>query len=161
MSARIRRTAEVAVETTATAEQVWAVLADVTRVGEWSHECRTARWLDGADRADVGVRFRGANRAGLARWARPCTITEVEPGRRLAYRTHGGISGDSTEWRFTLEPTPGGCRIVQAYEILRLSRALEWAILKVVPQHEDRAPALRSDLERLGAVAAADREQPG
>ncbi|RZL75431.1 MAG: hemerythrin domain-containing protein [Rhodococcus sp. (in: high G+C Gram-positive bacteria)] len=37
-------------ETTSTARptMVWAVLADVTRVGEWSHECRRARWLHGA-----------------------------------------------------------------------------------------------------------------
>jgi hemerythrin-like domain-containing protein len=42
-------------------EAVWAVLADVTRVGEWSHECRSVRWLDGSH-GGPGARFRGRNR---------------------------------------------------------------------------------------------------
>ena len=154
MSNRMPRTGRVEVTVPATPDQVWAVLADVTRTGEWSHECHTAQWLDGADEAAVGARFRGANKAGFARWSKPCTITALLPSRRLVYRTNGGIMGDATEWTFTLEPTEGGCRIAQSYEILSLPRALEWAILKMVPQHLDRSSALREDLQRLGAVAA-------
>lgn len=45
-------------------QQVWAVVSDVTRVGEWSHECCGAAWLGGADGPAPGVRYRGRNRAG-------------------------------------------------------------------------------------------------
>src|SRR3954469_10516397 len=38
----------------AAAEAVWVVLAEVPRVGEWSAECRGARWLDGAMAAAPG-----------------------------------------------------------------------------------------------------------
>jgi len=154
MSGRMPRTGRVEAEVPASPEQVWAVLADVTRVGEWSHECRTAQWLDGAREAAVGARFRGANKARFARWSKPCTITELEPSRRLVYRTNGGIMGDATEWTFALEATGDGCRVVQSYEILSLPRAVEWAILTMVPEHLDRSAALREDLVRLGTVAA-------
>ncbi|WP_374068755.1 SRPBCC family protein [Rhodococcus sp. CX] len=73
----------------ATPEQIWAVLADVTRIGEWSSECHGAEWLDGATVPRVGARFRGRNRVGPIRWTRVCTITEVSAPRVLAYRTRG------------------------------------------------------------------------
>ncbi|WP_420838018.1 SRPBCC family protein [Antrihabitans stalactiti] len=44
--------------TAAAPDVVWRILTDVTRVHEWSHECRRVRWLDGATRGGVGVRFR-------------------------------------------------------------------------------------------------------
>jgi uncharacterized protein YndB with AHSA1/START domain len=151
---RMQRSGRVDAQVAATPEQVWAVLADVTRIGEWSHECRTARWLGGAGGAAIGARFQGTNRAGVVRWRRPCTITQLEPSRRLVYRTNGGIMGDATEWAFTLEPSGDGCRIVLAYEVLSLPRAAEWVILKLLPHHLDRGAALRGDLTRLGEVAA-------
>ena len=130
------------------------MLTDVPRVGEWSHECHTAQWLDGADRAAVGTRFRGTNKARFARWSRPCTIGVLDAERCFTYRTNGGVMQDATEWTFTLEPTDSGCRITQSYEIISLPRATEWVISKVLPEHVDRSSALRGDLERLGTVAA-------
>lgn len=155
MSERMLRSGTVKVEASASPEQVWEVLTDVTRVGEWSHECQGAQWLTG-EGATVGARFRGRNRAGVMRWSRACTITEVEPTKRLVYRTKGGVFGDATEWTFDLEATAGGCRVVQRYKVLSLPRAVEWMILKMVPRHSDRSAALRADIERLGQVATTE-----
>ncbi len=152
---RVARTGSVQADVQSTPAQVWQVLTDVTRIGEWSHECRTAQWLGGADQAAVGARFRGTNKARFARWSRPCTISVLDSARRFTYRTNGGLMGDATEWTFTLEPTDRGCRITQSCEIISLPRAAEWAISKMLPEHVDRTQALREDLERLGAVAAA------
>ncbi len=146
---------ELEVEVEATPQQVWDVLGDVTRVGEWSHECHTATWTPGSDGATVGAQFFGNNRSGRMSWGRRCTITESKPGRTLVYRTSGGIPPDSTEWRFDLGGLPsGGTRIRQSFRILRISRLVEAAIYVFVPQHRDRSDALRGDLLRLGAVAA-------
>lgn len=152
---RVNRRGTVQAEVQATPAQVWQVLTDVTRVGEWSHECRTAQWLDGADQAAVDARFRGANKARFACWSRPCTISVLDAERQFAYRTDGGIMRDCTGWTFTLEPTDSGCRITQSFEIISLPRVIEWAISKILPEHIDRSKALCEDLERLGAVAAA------
>ena len=109
----------------APADAVWRLVADVTRVGEWSHECRGARLLGGAGTAAPGVRFRGRNRSGAFRWSRSCVFTVVEPPRALAWRT-GGLWGrvDSTQWRLDLEPVAGGTRIVQTYQVLRVAPGL-------------------------------------
>lgn len=39
---------ERSIEIAATPEQVYAVVSDVSRTGEFSPECRGAEWLDGA-----------------------------------------------------------------------------------------------------------------
>lgn len=154
--------AEVEADVEATPQQVWDVLSDVPRVGEWSHECRAATWLPGHDRAVVGAQFSGSNQSGWTRWGRRCTITEADPGRRLVYRTSGGIPPDSTEWRFDLEALPsGGTRIRQSFRILRLARPIEVAIYLLVPQHRDRREALRGDLVRLGRLATGPVSRSG
>jgi hypothetical protein len=138
-------------------EQVWAVLGDVTRTGEWSHECHEVTLLGDASGAlTVGTQFRGRNRAGLVRWSRPCTVTELDPARRLAWHTDGGWLGDCSEWVYDLTPTGNGTRIVQHYRILSLPRWFERLIWRILPAHRDRSDALRGDLLRLGEVA--DRE---
>ena len=65
------------VEVAASPAQVWSVLADVRRVPEWSHECHHVAWLGGATEGAVGARFKGSNRVGRVRWARPCTVTDL------------------------------------------------------------------------------------
>ena len=138
----------------ATPEQVWAVLRDVTRVGEWSHECRSSHWLSGSSAAAVGARFRGKSKSGFMRWSRPCTITTLTPARELVWETHGGIYGDNTEWRYELEPTDSGTRIVQSFRVLSLPVWFDRLIWRMVPRHHDRTDALRGDLSRLGELAA-------
>ena len=138
----------------APAEAVWRIVADVTRVGEWSHECRGARLLGGARTAAPGVRFRGRNRSGAFRWSRSCVFTVVEPPRALAWRT-GGLWGrvDSTQWRIDLEPVGAGTRIVQTYQVLRVGPGLDRVYWRLIKAHRDRRAALAEDLDRLAALA--------
>ncbi|QKT11520.1 hemerythrin domain-containing protein [Rhodococcus sp. W8901] len=144
------------VTTSASPEAVWNVLADVTRVREWSHECHAARWLDGVSAASVGARFRGSSKAGFVRWSRTCTLTELDAPRQMVWVTDGGIYGDNTEWRFVLEPTDSGTRIVQSYRIINLPTWFDRTISLTVPAHHDRSDALQGDLVRLARLA--DRE---
>lgn len=48
-------------------DKVFQLVSDVTRMGEWSPECRRCRWLDGVSSPVVGTRFRGQNRRGWVR----------------------------------------------------------------------------------------------
>jgi hypothetical protein len=150
---RVSRGGSVETEVAASPDAVWAVLTDVTRVGEWSHETRGARWLDG-DRAAVGATFRGANKAGAIRWSRVCTITDLVEPSKLAYITDGKLFGDSARWVFELVPVPGGTRIIQTHQVVSLPRWLELIVFVFVPAHRGRLDALSADLERLGALAA-------
>jgi hypothetical protein len=46
--------------TSATREEAWALIADITRMGDWSPETTSAVWRGGATGPALGARFRGA-----------------------------------------------------------------------------------------------------
>ena len=109
----------------ATPQQVWDLLTDVPRVGEWSHECREATWLDGHREATVGAQFTGSNKAGISRWRRLCTVTESEPWQGCS--STGPAAGSRRTPRSgasSRQALPaGGTRIRQSFRILKLAPA--------------------------------------
>lgn len=140
----------------ASPEAVWEVVADVTRVPEWSRECRRVEWLDGATRPAPGVRFRGSNKAGPWSWSRINEVIAAEPNERLTWRTISTpLYPDSSRWTITLEPAGPGTRIVQTYETLRAPKVLAFVYSLLVPSHRDRSSELTDDLRRIGEVAEA------
>ena len=55
---------------------VYDLVSDVTRMGSWSPETTSCRWLASATGPTVGARFRGTNRHGpLLRWTTTCTVS--------------------------------------------------------------------------------------
>ena|SRR5438067_773343 len=108
-----------AIEIHAAPEHLWEMIADVTRMGEWSPVCRSCEWIDGAAQAEVGARFVGHNRQGPIRWSRQCEVTVSDPGRELSFRTL--FKGqEATRWRYRLEPTPTGTGVVETYEVVSM-----------------------------------------
>lgn len=157
--AEVQKTGRADVVVHAPMDAVWRVVADVTRTGEWSHECREVRWLDGAVAAAPGVRFRGRNRAGWARWGRTCEIVAVDEPRELAWQTVSTpLFPDSTVWRIWLEPAGERTRIVQEFEVVRAPKLLDHLYAAVIPAHRDRTARLTDDLERIGATASGAAE---
>src|SRR6185295_19638790 len=95
----VARSCRVEVTVPAPIASVWRVVADVTRTGEWSHECHHVTWLDGATAAAPGVRFRGRNRSGVWRWSRTCEALAVDAPHRIDWRTiPTRLFVDSTDW---------------------------------------------------------------
>lgn len=152
---QVQKKSRVEVAVDATVPQVWEVISDVTRIGEWSHECHTARWLGAADGPAPGVRFRGRNRAGWARWGRTCEFVTVEPPRQIVWRTvPTRLFPDSTQWRIQLEPTSDGrTRITQSFTVLRAPWLLDRLYARLIPTHQDRDARLAQDLARVGDAA--------
>jgi len=147
-------------EIQAGADTLYEMLSDVTRIGEWSPECRAAQWLDGAVTAGVGVRFRGRNRSGLANWSRTCEIVEATPGRVFAFRTvPGRLTPDSTLWRYTLSPNAEGTLVTESYEILQpLPEPIQHLVVRpLLSHHFDMRPDMVRTLERLDAGVRAAR----
>lgn len=149
---RIDHEGDVAVVVEAAIDDVWEVVRDPTRVGEWSHECTGGEWIGDATGATPGAQFRGRNRQGLFRWGRRCEVVRVDP-YELVWRTiPTTLYPDSTEWSLHLEAVPGGTRIEQRFRVVK-GTWLEPVYATVLPAHRDRADALRADLERIGTVA--------
>lgn len=136
---------------------MYAVVSDVTRIGERSPECHTARSLPGAPAGALGAVFRGSNRAGrAARWSRRCEVVAAGRAHAFAFRTlpeRLDVSRrDSTTWRYDLEPADGGTRVTHSYETtvlpLRPMRAVYCVLL---PHHRDMRPHMRANLKALRA----------
>jgi hypothetical protein len=135
-------------------DAVWALLIDVTRTGEWSHETTGAVWLDGATSAVPGARFKGTNEKGRTKWRRTCEVLSCEPYEFRFRTVPSRLYNDSTEWTFTLTPQGTKTRIEQRFEVLKIGPVLDRLFYALIPAHRDRTAALQQDLERLGAAAA-------
>jgi uncharacterized protein YndB with AHSA1/START domain len=93
-------------------EQVWDLVADVTRVGGWSPECIRAAWLGHPGRPQPGARFTGHNRFPDGfEYEVTCVVTEADRPRVFAWVVLDD-SGDpalpSSSWRYRIDPLPGG-----------------------------------------------------
>ena len=149
------KTGTVTIEAEASPAQVWDLLTDITRTGEWSHESKGGEWLDGATGPVPGARFRGRNAQGSYKWTRQCEVLAVDPGRSISWRTvPTPLFRDSTIWTYVLEPTERGCRITQFFEIVQLGKVMDRVLYAAVPAHRDRSEALAGDVRRLGERAA-------
>lgn len=69
----------------APAEVIYDLVADVARMGEWSPEATGARVSAPSGSLQVGDRFTGTNKHGLARWSTQCTVTEADRGKSFEF----------------------------------------------------------------------------
>ncbi|OBA77276.1 hypothetical protein A5641_18765 [Mycobacterium sp. 1554424.7] len=84
------------VEVRASADQVYAVVSDVTRIPEWSPETRRAEWL-------APDRFRAWNRRRLGRWRTVANVVEAWPGHKFSFVVQA-MGGDWTQWTYLMKP---------------------------------------------------------
>ncbi|NQX28263.1 SRPBCC family protein [Microbacteriaceae bacterium VKM Ac-2854] len=144
----------VTVETVIAAEPntLYDLVSDVTRMGEWSPETVSARWLDGATAAAPGVRFVGTNALGRLRWSTKPTIEVAERGVRFAFRVPGA-SGPL--WSYDFEPVAGGTRVVESMSQSAPSPAIQrWlqARAGVTDRGEHLRAGMRTTLTNLATA---------
>jgi hypothetical protein len=96
-------------------EVVWELVADITRMGEWSPECVRAEWENGATGPAVGAHFHGYNRAGTFEWDVPGIVTDCEPVRVFAFAVPRE-SSTTNRWRFELAPTAEGTTLTESFD---------------------------------------------
>jgi hypothetical protein len=93
-------------------ELVWDLVAEVTRVGEWSPECIWAAWLGEPGRPQPGARFIGRNRIlNGFEYEVTCVVTEADRPRAFAWVVlddSGDPARPSSLWRYRIDPLPGG-----------------------------------------------------
>ncbi len=138
----------------APAEEIYGLVAELTRMGEWSPECQRVEWEDGATGPAAGAKFVGHNRGGplqLMRWSRHGRVLIAEPGREFAFVTEEG-GRESTLWRYRFEPVEGGTRVSESYEVKWIPA---WARIVDVPtnRHRELQGAMRHTLDQLKTAA--------
>jgi len=144
---------------------VWALLADPTRMGEWSPECRRVTWRGRVHTPTVGARFTGHNRNGWRRWNTVGTLVSYRPGEELAWDVTFAklaIAG----WRYRIQPDADGkgCTVTESFEDKRgrLATALGPAARGVKDAEAHNKVGMQRTLEQIkaaaeGAVAEANR----
>lgn len=94
-------------------EQVYDLVSDVTRTGEWSPVCKECWWDEGATGA-VGEVFTGRNVLPERTWETRCTVTHADRGKEF-----GWLVGDSlVRWIYMMEPADSGTRLTEGWEFL-------------------------------------------
>ncbi len=149
----VQKSGQCRVTVNADLDAVWDVVRDVTRVGEWSHECVGVSWLDGATAATPGARFRGRNKQGVFRWGRVCEIVAAKPYEIVWQTVSTALYPDSTEWKIQLQRTGNATEIEQSFKVVRGPKLLALAYGFLLPAHRERTAALVEDLRRLGDLA--------
>ncbi len=137
-------------------ERIYALVADLPRMGEWSPECRRVEWLEGSTGPAEGARFIGHNPGGprgLMKWSRRGRVLRADPGREFAFVTEEG-GREGTEWRYRLEPVAGGTRVTESYTVTWIPA---WARIVDVPTNRagELRLGLRHTLDQLKRAAEA------
>ncbi|WP_141013041.1 SRPBCC family protein [Nocardioides sambongensis] len=99
----------------ATPEDLYALVSDITRTGEWSPVCTACWWDDDAEAGHVGAWFTGHNELPGRTWETRSEVVTAEPGREFAWK----VGGRLVRWGFTLDPAEAGMTtLTESWEFL-------------------------------------------
>jgi Polyketide cyclase / dehydrase and lipid transport len=137
----------------APAETVWALVADLPKMGDLSPENAGGEWGGGASGPSVGATFTGTNKNGFRRWSTTATVTECEPGRVFEIAITSGRSPIAA-WRYEFEALAAGdgCRVTESWEDRR--KPLMRLAARPLGKHDD-AHAKSEMAATLANLAAA------
>jgi polyketide cyclase/dehydrase/lipid transport protein len=144
-----------------TPAEVYALVSDLGRSGEWSEECRGGEWAEGEPGA-VGSVFRGVNHrepdvvawAPVVRggWTTESEVVAAEPGRtfRWAMRDGSGRKQQSV-WGFDIEPAGDGSVLTHHFWMGAATEGIRGIIADMDAQARERffadwAAKLKNDL---------------
>ena len=152
-------TDQVELQIGADADELYGMVSDLPRIGEWSPECERVEWEGDVTTPVEGATFIGHNAVGPGRrirYSRHGRVLAAEPGREFAFVTDEG-GRESTVWRYTFEPNGDGTRVTESYEVRWIPT---WARILDVPtnRHKELVRGMRTTLERLQATAEAKQE---
>lgn len=129
----------------APADAVYALVADLPRMGEWSPECERVTWRGGATAAARGAQFLGHNRVGSIRWMTQGEVVTAERGRHLAFEIRFGPLRIA-RWEYFIVPDdadPSICTTVEEWT----DRRPGWYRASA-----DRVFGSRTEINRRGMV---------
>jgi hypothetical protein len=98
----------------ASPEAVYALVADVTRIGEFSPVCKSAQWLD-----DEHTTFSGDNVLPDMQWTTICRVDVAEPGREFTFTNVGSKAElELVRWSYAFAPADGATTVSEHWEVL-------------------------------------------
>jgi uncharacterized protein YndB with AHSA1/START domain len=131
--------------------KVWALVSDLGRMPQWSPQCRLMKSFGPLRQ---GTRTFNLNRRNLMVWPTTCTVTEVIPEKKVAFR----VNANNTIWSYELEPTDVGTRVVETRHaengVKAISNMAVNALMGGVPRFErELVEGMNESLVRIKAGA--------
>ena len=100
-------------------DDVYAIVADVTRIGELSPICQSSAWDDPAQAGKDGATFVGHNAIGDITWDTHCKVVAADPGREFAFINCGQDGKrELVRWGYTFEPEGSGTKVTESWQVL-------------------------------------------
>jgi uncharacterized protein YndB with AHSA1/START domain len=95
------------VDINAPASKVWALISDFRLMPQWSPQCR---WMRPFGPLRQGTRTLNLNRRNRLFWPTTCTVVEVIPEKKLAFR----VDTNGTIWSYELESSGQSTRVIES-----------------------------------------------
>jgi uncharacterized protein YndB with AHSA1/START domain len=133
-------------------DKVWSLVSDLSRMPQWSPQCRVMRALGPVRQGTTTINF---NRRGrFFWWPTTSVVTEVIPEKKLAFR----VPINHTIWSYELEPTETGTRLVESRHaengVTAFSNLSVNALMGGVPSFErELVEGMNATLSRIKAAA--------
>ncbi|WP_426574959.1 SRPBCC family protein [Aquihabitans sp. McL0605] len=147
----------VTVHMNATPSQVWAVVSDVTRIGEFSPETFEAKWVEPATGPAVGAEFRGhvkRNEKGPTYWT-TSVVQVCEPDVEFTFGVVNGGKVINT-WGYRLVEADGGTDVTEFFQLTEtLPLKIYWALAGWARGKTNRN-GMRRTLEAMRSVVEAE-----
>ena len=101
------------------AGELYDLVSDVTRMGEWSPVCRACWWDEGSG-PEVGAWFTGRNEVPGRTWETRSQVVAADPGREFAW-----VVGDFfARWGYRFTEVEAGTLLTESWEFLPAGIAL-------------------------------------
>lgn len=142
----------------APADELYALVSDVIRMGEWSPENVGGQWIGDATAPAVGARFRGSNRRGWRRWSTTCTVVAAEPGRQFAFDVaFAGIP--TARWAYQFRPDGDATIVTETWTDRRPAwfTPLAGPVMGIADLRAHIQNNIRTTLDNLAAAAERSR----
>ncbi len=95
------------------ADELYDMISDVTRMGEWSPVCKEC-WWEESDTPRTGAWFIGRNVTPDRTWETRSQVVAAEPGREFSFV----VGGTWTRWGYTFYESEAGTVVTESWEFL-------------------------------------------
>ena len=102
---------EESIDIDATPQQVWSVISDLQRMGEWSPQCKKMIIRGGT--VALGTKTININRRGALVWPTTSKVVRFAPNQEIGFR----VAENNTVWSFTISPTDTGVTVTERREL--------------------------------------------
>jgi hypothetical protein len=92
-------------------EELYDMVSDVTRMGEWSPVCKVC-WWDEGESAGVGAMFTGRNETPERTWETRSEVVVADRGREFAFV----VQATGTRWGYRFAAVEDGTEITESWQ---------------------------------------------